>query len=160
MELGHHNYDLCHSICLEEIPRGKSIYCMKCGKKNKYFHEYCYFCGADLNKAKNIIQNKYESLELTSKFKICPYCKEKSLKKYKYCSRCGYEFGNRSRYIPKQVRKRVWQRDKGRCVECGTTENLQYDHIIPFSKGGANTVENIQILCERCNKRKYNKIDG
>lgn len=61
-------------------------------------------------------------------------------------------------HIPKEVRHEVWQRDKGRCVECGSKEKLHYDHIIPVSKGGSNTVRNIQLLCEKCNLAKSDKI--
>jgi 5-methylcytosine-specific restriction endonuclease McrA len=39
--------------------------------------------------------------------------------------------------IPKSVRHSVWQRDGGRCAECGSKEDLQYDHLIPWSRGGA-----------------------
>lgn len=60
--------------------------------------------------------------------------------------------------IPKDVANAVWNRDGGKCVYCGSTENLQFDHIIPFSKGGATTVENLQILCQKCNLKKSNKI--
>lgn len=60
--------------------------------------------------------------------------------------------------IPKEVVDAVWKRDGGRCVYCGSTENLQLDHIIPFSKGGATTVENLQLLCQKCNLQKSNKI--
>jgi len=60
--------------------------------------------------------------------------------------------------IPDDVRLLVWQRDQGMCVRCGSTTELQYDHIIPFSLGGASTPENLQILCGRCNRAKSNSI--
>lgn len=63
-----------------------------------------------------------------------------------------------SRYIPSHVRKKVWKRDNGRCVECNSTNKLHFDHIVPVAKGGANTVENIQILCASCNLKKGDKI--
>ena len=63
-----------------------------------------------------------------------------------------------TRYISKSVRREVWRRDRGRCVECGSRVNLEYDHIIPFSKGGSNTERNIQLLCQDCNRKKYKTI--
>lgn len=63
-----------------------------------------------------------------------------------------------SRRVPHPVRVEVWQRDGGRCVECSATTYLEYDHIIPFSKGGASTVDNVQLLCRRCNSEKADRI--
>jgi DNA-directed RNA polymerase subunit RPC12/RpoP len=63
-----------------------------------------------------------------------------------------------SRRIPKPVQREVWQRDKGQCTQCGSRKKLEFDHIIPVSKGGSNTVRNIQLLCEACNRRKLAKI--
>jgi HNH endonuclease len=60
--------------------------------------------------------------------------------------------------IPDDVKLLVWQRDHGRCVKCGSNSELQFDHIIPLSLGGADTPENLQILCGRCNRAKSNSI--
>ena len=63
-----------------------------------------------------------------------------------------------TRRISQQVKDQVWRRDQGRCVECGNDELLEFDHIIPHSKGGANTYRNIQLLCEGCNRKKSDRI--
>lgn len=60
--------------------------------------------------------------------------------------------------IPEKTRIEVWRRDEGKCVQCGSREKLEYDHIIPISKGGSNTARNIQLLCETCNRSKGAKI--
>lgn len=59
-----------------------------------------------------------------------------------------------SRVIPQDVKIAVTVRDQGKCVQCGSREDLHYDHKIPWSRGGASTVNNIQLLCGRCNRRK------
>ena len=64
------------------------------------------------------------------------------------------------RLIPASVKLEVWNRDKGRCVMCGSKENLHFDHVIPYSKGGSSLVaENIQLLCARHNLAKRDKIE-
>jgi hypothetical protein len=60
--------------------------------------------------------------------------------------------------IPQSVRSAVWRRDGGRCVDCGSNENLHIDHIIPWSRGGSSTVRNLELRCESCNLKKGAKI--
>lgn len=62
------------------------------------------------------------------------------------------------RPIPEAVRREVWRRDEGRCVDCGSRERLEFDHIVPVSKGGSNTARNIELRCESCNRRKSDRI--
>ena len=65
-----------------------------------------------------------------------------------------------NRLIPPHVKLTVWKRDKGKCVICGSSDNLHFDHVIPFSKGGSSLVpENIQLLCARHNIAKSDKIE-
>jgi len=64
------------------------------------------------------------------------------------------------RLIPTHVKLEVWKRDKGRCVKCGKTDQLHFDHDYPFSKGGTSiSAENIQLLCMRHNLEKSAKIE-
>jgi hypothetical protein len=60
--------------------------------------------------------------------------------------------------IPEETRQFVWRRDEGKCVLCGNQENLEFDHMIPVSKGGSNTERNLQLLCEECNRKKSDMI--
>jgi len=60
--------------------------------------------------------------------------------------------------IPESVRIEVWRRDGGKCARCGSREKLEYDHIVPISKGGSNTARNIELLCEKHNRSKSNNV--
>ena len=72
-----------------------------------------------------------------------------------------------SRYIPANVKYKVWKRDNGTCQHDGCNAfldirfgpatiltNLHFDHITPYSKGGATTVNNLQLLCAKHNWKK------
>lgn len=64
------------------------------------------------------------------------------------------------RVIPPAIKLEVWKRDLGQCRRCGATDNLHFDHIIPFSKGGSSlTAENVQLLCARHNLEKSDRIE-
>jgi tellurite resistance protein len=66
--------------------------------------------------------------------------------------------GAPTRHIPRDVRQRVWQRYGGRCADCGATQYLEFDHIVPVNQGGSNSDLNIQLLCRGCNLRKSDHI--
>jgi hypothetical protein len=79
------------------------------------------------------------------------------VRKHKYLATEGFS-ATTSRHIPRDVRGEVWSRDGGRCVECQADDYLEYDHIIPHSRGGASTVNNVRLLCRRCNLAKSDRI--
>ncbi|MBF0216125.1 MAG: HNH endonuclease [Candidatus Omnitrophica bacterium] len=85
------------------------------------------------------------------KLKICDESQENVIKQKEM---------EHDRLIPTAVKLEVWKRDKGKCVTCGSTDNLHFDHIIPYSKGGSSLVaENIQLMCARHNIAKKDKIE-
>jgi len=66
----------------------------------------------------------------------------------------------RRRVIPTHIKLQVWKRDGGRCVMCGATDELHFDHVVPYSKGGTSLVaENVQLLCARHNIQKRDRIE-
>jgi hypothetical protein len=64
------------------------------------------------------------------------------------------------RVIPTSIKLEVWKRDGGKCTKCGANEDLHFDHVIPWSKGGSSTTaDNIQLLCGKHNLEKHDKIE-
>jgi hypothetical protein len=57
-------------------------------------------------------------------------------------------------HIPTPIRRAVFRRDGFACVICGATERLELDHIHPFRLGGADTEDNLRVLCKPCNLRR------
>ena len=91
-------------------------------------------------------------------YMIYLFCRNSDVNNVVNTSQITIQLKQRRESLPKSAQREVWQRDGGKCVECGTKEKLCYDHIIPFSKGGSNSVRNLQLLCERCNLTKGNRI--
>jgi HNH endonuclease len=67
---------------------------------------------------------------------------------------------DRRRVIPTAVKLEVWKRDAGKCVICGATDELHFDHDLPWAKGGTSVVaSNVQLLCARHNLAKRDHIE-
>ncbi|WP_448518303.1 HNH endonuclease [Rhodoflexus sp.] len=51
-------------------------------------------------------------------------------------------------------RHNIFKRDGGRCLYCGSREDLTLDHVLPRSRGGKTTWTNLVTACKKCNARK------
>ena len=70
-------------------------------------------------------------------------------------------------HIPKSVRRAAYQRDSYSCVLCGLVgtgeaheekvKGFAIDHVIPHAVAGSSELENLQILCRKCNREKWLK---
>jgi 5-methylcytosine-specific restriction endonuclease McrA len=87
---------------------------------------------------------------------------EKEIKRFLDLMRGGEKRLERaSRSIPQPVKIAIVTRDGGKCRRCRSSQDLQYDRIVPNSRGGSSTdVDNIQLLCGRCNSLKSNRHIG
>ena len=73
----------------------------------------------------------------------------------------------RRRTLPAAVRDEVFARDGGRCtyvgacgIPCGSTHNLQIDHIEPFARGGSGKLDNLRLLCAQHNRLEAARAFG
>uniref|UniRef100_B8HKG9 HNH endonuclease n=1 Tax=Cyanothece sp. (strain PCC 7425 / ATCC 29141) TaxID=395961 RepID=B8HKG9_CYAP4 len=68
--------------------------------------------------------------------------------------------GNPERHwkVPAVNRREVLRRDHHTCQYCGSTKHLTLDHIIPRSKGGTHTWDNVVTACESCNLAKGDRL--
>jgi 5-methylcytosine-specific restriction endonuclease McrA len=69
--------------------------------------------------------------------------------------------------IPVAVRRAVWERDGGRCCwpldgggTCGSTHQLELDHVVPWAKGGEATAENLRVVCRAHNVSAARAVFG
>lgn len=68
-----------------------------------------------------------------------------------------------NRYISESTQNQVRQRAKFLCEYCHASEQWQYvsftvDHVIPLTKGGANSIDNLALACFHCNRQKSDKL--
>jgi hypothetical protein len=94
---------------------------------------------------------------------VCDRCAETIANHYNFARSGAYltwpnphlaAVGYRKRDIPEGLRWAVFERDGFACKGCGSRRKLRADHLIPESKGGPTTLENLQTLCNRCNSKK------
>ncbi|MBZ0167968.1 HNH endonuclease [Candidatus Methylomirabilis lanthanidiphila] len=66
------------------------------------------------------------------------------------------------RYIPFETKVRVVRRDNYTCQHCGKhlkDDEVEFDHIIPLSRGGSSDEHNIRLTCFDCNRDKSDRLD-
>ncbi len=95
---------------------------------------------------------------------ICSYCSATfhpiTVSKSKYCSPDCYHASMASEYprsrlnFSKKEKRIILERDNHRCVECGSADNLEIDHIFAICNGGIRSIENGQTLCVPCHDEK------
>lgn len=72
------------------------------------------------------------------------------------------ELRNISRQIPRVTQFRVLKRENQICSNCGNSVrdgDIEFDHIIPWSKGGSSEESNVRLLCITCNRKKGNRYE-
>lgn len=110
----------------------------------------CVLCG------KNLCFEKGYGPEFT----ICSYCAGEIAQLYDAVHSGGSQGLSTRRAIPvpQSLKWEVLRRDGFKCLECGCESRaLHVDHIVPRAKGGGNSPENLQTLCDKCNLRKGSK---
>ena len=73
------------------------------------------------------------------------------------------ELRNISRRIPRPIQFRVLKRENQICNVCGKNvqdDEIHFDHIIPYSKGGSSSEDNIRLLCDQCNISRSNRYEA
>lgn len=65
-----------------------------------------------------------------------------------------------SRYISPEIKLQAMKKANNKCVFCNSENDLEYDHIVPISQGGKSIIENIQVLCRSCNRKKRAYVAG
>lgn len=63
--------------------------------------------------------------------------------------------------VPNSLRRNAYNKQNGKCAMCG--QKIQYinatvDHVIPISKGGKNSVDNMEVMCYVCNQMKRDQF--
>jgi 5-methylcytosine-specific restriction endonuclease McrA len=132
-------------------------------KPKEYLVICCYNCGWGICAFLDsdiYLRDIYLRYKTSKQHPRCPYCKTR--RSYDYLSSTSVEPKMLTireppmsrKPISKQQREETLKKYGGKCVICGSTENLQIDHIIPVISNGTNDADNLQVLCKACNTSK------
>lgn len=151
-----------------ELSRSALQYCLYRPKTWNGLHIYsvpnkeqkCIHCGVSLNNKNQYQFNKKDG------YRICKKCSIKQNSKNQKSSRIKNWIGYKHRVlrgayggnVTKEELKQLFETQDKCCAICKSklTQNAHIDHIIPVSYGGLTEIENLQFLCEMCNRGKFN----
>jgi 5-methylcytosine-specific restriction endonuclease McrA len=108
----------------------------------------------------DLIRLEVNSLSLQQKAEILEQCQKRMLNYIQKRGLSIWDYRLRDSFVSDSLRYEVLKESDGRCSLCGATKKerpLDVDHIIPLSKGGKTTKDNLQVLCAKCNRAKGNK---
>ena len=108
--------------------------------------------------------------DLAKVFALGLDCLQDKLEKQKFgrCSRPGQRPGSKNaRYIPREVKREVWNRDCGQCTfvsdtgrRCEERASVEFDHVHPVARGGESTTDNLRLLCRAHNHYEAELVYG
>tara|TARA_B100001057_G_scaffold57880_1_gene51282 strand:+ start:162 stop:755 length:594 start_codon:yes stop_codon:yes gene_type:complete len=151
------------SYCHEHHRSGNKYYNSRVGKSKKFGSLQCLRSWEKENYICMICDKfgPYEDTTIQHKFKRNYYyfCSKNCKDIFRDKNPDLFFMGVKRHSISSDLRKIVFNRDGGKCVKCGSKENIHFDHIIPVSKGGSTTLKNLELLCQDCNLSKSDNIE-
>ena len=127
-------------------------------KPKDYYYFYCYRCGWGICAFQD--SDMYQQYEKSHQKPNCPHCKRPVrgflLSTLEKPLLLNLEFREPvpRRPISKRQRAEIQNKYGEKCALCGSSEDLQIDHIIPVIDHGTNDAANLQVLCKLCNSSK------
>ena len=108
--------------------------------------------GSDLYEALFVSQQKGS---WTSDVKECKMFKAFQLRAWSRCRQLRMKIARAKGTHTKKEWEDLLKKSGNKCLNCRTPEKLTKDHIVAIYKGGSDSIENIQVLCARCNILKF-----
>ena len=105
----------------------------------------------------------YEEDELTSSYLFIPFDDDEVITEYLWIPYPNLWVKNAKKkygkYISERKKNKIFSKFNYKCKKCYSKNDIQIDHILPYSLGGSNETGNLQALCKECNYKKFNHIE-